>query len=223
MAATAGYNTLVKIGLITDVTTRTDYALSEVSGSGGLIWAGGSERYIWDPSTTLIVKINSTPTASGWTFDYLLGILTFDSDQSGNTIEVTGDSFDVFTVAQAHACSLTISAAMLEDTVYQDTAISRIYGLFDVSGTLSRFELGNADYDPGAGTVSMYDIMTNRRTVILEVRPVASLDAVFRITALLESEEASTEVAGILDSVATFQGTLLTGASSSVAYGDPQP
>ena len=68
---------------------------------------------------------------------------------------------------------------------------------FDVSGTLSRFELGNADYGPGAGTVSMYDIMTNRRTVVLEVRPVASLDAVFRITALPESEEASTEVAGI--------------------------
>ena len=128
MAATAGYNTLSDRPYHRRDDAHRPRAQRGVC-PGGLIWAGGSERYIWDPSTTLIVKINSDPTASGWTFDHLLGILTFDSDQSGNTIEVTGDSFDVFTVAQAHACSLTISAAMLEDTVYQDTAISRIYGL----------------------------------------------------------------------------------------------
>lgn len=223
MAAQAGYQARVQIGLATDTTARTDYALTLVTGSGGLIWRGGSERYVWDPATTITVKINTTPTASGWSFDYWLGILTFDSDQTGNTIEITGETFDMFTIAQAHACTVTISAMMLEDTVYQDTAVSRIAGLLDVAGTIARFETGAADYDSGGGTVSVFDAITNRRTVILEIRPVLTADHVFRCSALLESEEEGVEVAGLLDSVVSFQGTLLPNATTSAGYGDPIP
>ena len=223
MAAIAGYQARVQIGLSTDTTARTDYALTLVTGSGGLIWRGGTERYIWDPATTITVKINSTPTASGWTFDYFLGILTFDSDQTGNTIEITGETFDMFTIAQANAYTITISTMLLEDTVFQDTAVSRIAGLKDVSGTISRLETANADWDTGGGTVSAYDTLASGRTLILEIRPNLTTDHVYRASVILESEENSAEVAGLATAVFSFQGVLLPNATTSVSYGDPIP
>lgn len=223
MAATAGYQARVQIGIITDTTARTAYAVTEVSGSGGLIWKGGSERYIWDPATPITVEVDAAPVTTGWTFDYLLGILTFDSDQSGSTITVTGETFDMFTIAQAHSFTLNIMRTMLEDTVFQDTAVSRIYGLKDVNGTVSRFETALADWDSGAGTISAWDTLNSGRVLIIEIRPNLTLDDVFRASVIFESEENSAEVSGLAEAVFSFQGVLLENATTSATFGDPIP
>lgn len=220
MAAIAGYKARVQIGALAGTTTRTDYAMTD-SGDG-LVWhTSTGDRYIFDPGTPITVEVDATPTASGWTFDYLLGLLTFDADQSGSTVTITGESFDMFTIAQASSATISITAQMLDQTVFQNTAINRLAGLFDVTGTVSRFEVGTADYDSGAGTFTIFNEILNRRTVVLELRPDLTLDGVYRCFALLESEEESAGVADLQTAVFTFQGTVPPGGTVSVAYGDP--
>lgn len=221
MAATAGHKAQVRIGVLGDKTTRTDYELDEVSGSSGLLWAGGAERYIWDPGVPITVKINGSGAASGWVFDYLLGILSFDADQTGNTIEITGSTFDLHVIAQAHAVSVSVSKAMLESTVFGDEAVRRIPGLNDVTGTISRFETGAADYDIGAGSLTIYDVIESGEAVVLDIRPDSNGPSAIRCTALLESEASSSDVTGIQEAVVTFQGTLLDGATASASIGNP--
>lgn len=221
--ASAGFKSRVMIN--SGSIAQTDYIVAD-SGDG-LTWRGSdSHRYVWDPAVGVVVKVDGAVVdPSTYTFDYLLGLVTFNASQSGSAVRVTGTSLIMATVFTAQGWTASVSIKELDDTVLEDDAISRAGGLFDVTGTVSRLDVGQTDYDDnGARTVTIADALLNRQYKVIEHRPNTDADEVIRVWALFLQDQVTSEVADLSKAVLTYNGCVPTdNVSRSFAWGSPVP
>lgn len=209
MAATAAYATTIKVsGTSTAFTTE---ACTLVSGKTYQIT--DTAKRIWDPNTDIRVFDNSvevTDDANIESYDMLFGKVTFASGYTPTTpITITGAYMPMHAVSQPKEFSLNISHNLLNGNYFRASGTDqiRLAGLRDCSGSIGRIEDGLVDIDTGGGTLRMWDILTNKVPVVLEIvfGGSASNDMTFRGWIMLENDEIGGDVDALIESTLAFQ------------------
>lgn len=154
-----------------------------------------------DPSVAVTVDDGGVPIASAniQSIDYLHGIVVLDSGYTpSGAVTVDANYLPLSQIADVYTTSITTTVTMLDDTVYEDTAVSRKAGLKDISGSFSA-------YDEGATAIS--GLLGNGTVLFLtfEHTGSASVDHM-RARVLLESDDSSVSVDGLVESTYSFVG-----------------
>ena len=154
-----------------------------------------------DPSVAVTVDDGGVPIASAniQSIDYLHGIIVLDSGYTpSGAVTVDANYLPLSQIADVYTTSITTTVTMLDDTVYEDTAVSRKAGLKDISGSFSA-------YDEGATAIS--ELLGNGTVLFLtfEHTGSASVDHM-RARVLLESDDSSVSVDGLVESTYSFVG-----------------
>lgn len=154
-----------------------------------------------DPSVAVTVDDGGVPIASAniESIDYLHGIIVLDSAYTpSGAVTVDANYLPLSQIADVYTTSITTTVTMLDDTVYEDTAVSRKAGLKDISGSFSA-------YDEGATAIS--ELLGNGTVLFLtfEHTGSASVDHM-RARVLLESDDSSVSVDGLVESTYSFVG-----------------
>ena len=154
-----------------------------------------------DPSIAVTVDDGGVPIASAniESIDYLHGIIVLDSGYTpSGAITVDGNYLPLSQIADVYTTSITTTVTMLDDTVYEDTAVSRKAGLKDISGSFSAYD---------EGTTAISELVGNGTVVFLtfEHTGSASVDHM-RARVLLESDDSSVSVDGLIESTYSFVG-----------------
>jgi len=157
--AVASYNTTIKAG--GTPTTMTDEDMSVVTGNQYQI--DDATKQILDRDTDVTVKVDGTTVDnSNYSIDYLFGMVTFTSSQTGD-VTISGKFIPTTAVGGASQYGLNISSDILDKTDFETTGFrSKDYGLSDVSVTLERF-------DDLAKTFK--DKILNREGLMIEITP----------------------------------------------------
>lgn len=154
-----------------------------------------------DPSVAVTVDDGGVPIASAniESIDYLHGIIVLDSGYTpSGAITVDANYLPLSQIADVYTTSITTTVTMLDDTVYEDTAVSRKAGLKDISGSFSAYD---------EGTTAISELVGNGTVVFLtfEHTGSASVDHM-RARVLLESDDSSVSVDGLVESTYSFVG-----------------
>jgi hypothetical protein len=111
-----------KVGAVYTQTTASSSAFTDEAttdkGDGLTFEIDDSTKRYWDKDTAVSVSVNATPVTTGFSIEYAGGRIVFDSDQSGNTVIVSGASFTVSQTAGFFNWSLSKSADMPECTTF---------------------------------------------------------------------------------------------------------
>ena len=200
--------------------------------SGTMIQIGSTKSYraddvtrIWDPEATFVIQDNAvTVSPSNYTIDYLLNRVTFaDSYTVTGPVTYSGENRLRQVIGLANGVSLNLSANMLDKTFFQDTAVDRLAGLFDCTGTIDTIDDGLEDYDSSGTDGSFYAILNSRRFMILEINPDTDFDFVFRVCAQFEQVEAAAQVDDLVRAILTYQGRLVGNLTRSFSFGELTP
>jgi len=93
-----------------------------------------SKRYV-DKDTAVTVKVNGTAQSSGWTIDYVGGIITFDSALTDtDTVTVSGAYFNVSQVAGFFNWEVEINADELDTTEFGSSWRTKLPVLLGFNG-----------------------------------------------------------------------------------------
>lgn len=206
MAATPGYNATIE--LTGAPASMTDEAMSEI-GSTDVYYIDDSTKNLFDPEGTFVVEDGGgTVPTDEYSIDYLLGQVTFTTSPTG-AVTITGDYLPRYTIGVCYEAAINPTRQMLEDTTFGDTAMSRLAGLHDITGSLSLFDFGLTDFDTGGSSgVTIYAALTNGTAKALSISLDDSDDEVIRLLTLFESDEVSSSVEDLVMSTLTFQGIL---------------
>jgi len=189
--ALQGY--LASIKAQSSATVMTDEA---TTGVGDLAYTiTDTSKLVIDLNTDLVVEDSGTVTTEAYTVDYLNGVITF-ADAVSRTITVTGAYVTLTSVAIANSVSLSLSADMLENTVFGD-----VYKTFQ-SGLVT----GTADL---GGFFAVDDIFNEAilagTYMVLEYY--ADATHKFRFYALATSVNTDSPVAGLITESMSYQLT----------------
>jgi len=189
--ALQGY--LASIKAQSSATVMTDEA---TTGAGNLVYTiTDTAKLVIDLNTDLVVEDSGTVTTEAYTVDYLNGVITF-ADAVSRTITVTGAYVTLTSVAIANSVSLSLSADMLENTVFGD-----VYKTFQ-SGLVT----GTADL---GGFFAVDDIFNEAilagTYMVLEYY--ADATHKFRFYALATSVNTDSPVAGLITESMSYQLT----------------
>ncbi len=209
MTGVAGYKTTVKIGGTSTVFTAESFSL--VSGNTWQI--DDSSRRIWDRLAVFSFREGTEDLVATdiLSIDYLFGTVTFTTPMS--SIEGDGFYMPMTDIAGAHSYSLTHAGDILDDTDFAGAAAdqmhSRIYGLRDVSLSVSRWETGDQQF---------FNAINNRTPLIIEVRP-GDTNPVARGWFVPESEVRSGDVSSLEAADLSFQ--LDGDVNAQFSWGNP--
>ena len=216
--ATAGFNCALK--LANGSTAFTGEGMTD-SGDGLRYYMTDAADQPLDPATAITVYDGGSPVAAAdYTVNHLMGYVTFASSPGG-AVTIDGAVLDFETIAQARQFSFSASEAMLDTTVFEDTAIDRIGGLQDVAFTFSMLEAYSADLDPGAGTLVISTLLANGTAKLVEVSFGASVTTYARAFILFESGEVSAQPDSLSEWSISAMGALPGAAVYSWWIGDP--
>jgi hypothetical protein len=126
-------------------------------------------------------------------------IIVLDSGYTpSGAITVDANYLPLSQISDVYTTSITTTVTMLDDTVYEDTAVSRKAGLKDISGSFSAYD---------EGTTAISELVGNGTVVFLtfEHTGSASVDHM-RARVLLESDDSSVSVDGLVESTYSFVG-----------------
>ena len=199
--ATAGYSAkLYRSGTSTSMTAE---ATTLVTGKTYRI-TNAAKRML-DPSVAVTVDDGGVPIASAniQSIDYLHGIVVLDSGYTpSGAVTVDANYLPLSQIADVYTTSVTTTVNMLDDTVYEDTAVSRKAGLKDISGSFSV-------YDEGATALSALCEAGTIVYITFQHTGSASV-AHMRARVLLESDDSSVSVDGLVESTYSFVGASTT-------------
>ena len=192
----AAYRALIKASGTS--TSFTDEPASNTSGNSYRI--DDSTKQILDRAVAVVVEVGGTVVASTeYKIDYLFGIVTFTSSQTGN-VTVTGNYIPTVSVAGANQYSVDITGDILDNTNFVDSQSNggyrtRQYGMLDVSANISRF-------DDLAKTFKTK--LENRKVVLLEIQPAGGTETI-RGWFVIESSNSQGEISSLEVESLTFQ------------------
>jgi hypothetical protein len=197
MAATAGYNAkLYRSGTSTAMTAE---ATTLVTGKTYRI-TNAAKRML-DPSVAVVVEDSGSPVVPLF-IDYLHGLVTFHPLYTVlGPITIDANYLPLTQIADVYNASFSTSVMMLDDTVYEDAQVSRKAGLKDISGSFSC-------YDEGATALS--SLLAAGTVLYLTWQQTGSgSTGHLRARVLLESEDVSAAVDGLIESTYNFTGASL--------------
>jgi hypothetical protein len=195
--ATAGYSAkLYRSGTSTAMTAE---ATTLVTGKTYRI-TNAAKRML-DPAVAVVVDDGGSPVSASdiLSIDYLHGLVTFDPSYTvSGAITFDANYLPLSQIADVYNASFSTSVMMLDDTVYEDTTVSRKAGLKDLSGSFSA-------YDEAATAIS--SLMAASTVLYLTWMQTGSATADhLRARVLLESEDASVAVDGLVESTYNVVG-----------------
>lgn len=195
--ATAGYSAkLYRSGTSTAMTAE---ATTLVTGKTYRI-TNAAKRML-DPAVAVVVDDGGSPVSASdiLSIDYLHGLVTFDPSYTvSGAVTFDANYLPLSQIADVYNASFSTSVMMLDDTVYEDTTVSRKAGLKDLSGSFSA-------YDEAATAIS--SLMAAGTVLYLTWMQTGSATADhLRARVLLESEDASVAVDGLVESTYNVVG-----------------
>jgi hypothetical protein len=195
--ATAGYSAkLYRSGTSTSMTAE---ATTLVTGKTYRI-TNAAKRML-DPAVAVVVDDGGSPVSASdiLSIDYLHGLVTFDPSYTvSGAITFDANYLPLSQIADVYTASFSTSVMTLDDTVYEDTAVSRKAGLKDLSGSFSA-------YDEAATAIS--SLMAAGTVLYLTWMQTGSATADhLRARVLLESEDASVAVDGLVETTYNVVG-----------------
>jgi hypothetical protein len=195
--ATAGYSAkLYRSGTSTAMTAE---ATTLVTGKTYRI-TNAAKRML-DPAVAVVVDDGGSPVSASdiLSIDYLHGLVTFDPSYTvSGAITFDANYLPLSQIADVYNASFSTSVMMLDDTVYEDTTVSRKAGLKDLSGSFSA-------YDEAATAIS--SLMAAGTVLYLTWMQTGSATADhLRARVLLESEDASVAVDGLVETTYNVVG-----------------
>lgn len=198
--ATAGYNAkLYRSGTSTAMTAE---ATTLVTGKTYRI-TNAAKRML-DPAVAVVVDDGGSPVSASdiLSIDYLHGLVTFDPSYTvSGAVTFDANYLPLTQIADVYNASFSTSVMMLDDTVYEDAQVSRKAGLKDISGSFSC-------YDEGATALS--SLLAAGTVLYLTWQQTGSGSTPhLRARVLLESEDASAAVDGLIESTYNFTGASL--------------
>ena len=154
-----------------------------------------------DPTVAVVVDDSGSPVSASdiLSIDYLHGIVTFDPSYTvSGAVTVDANYIPLSEIAAVYNASFSTNIMPLDNTVYEDTAVSRKAGLKDISGSFS-------SYDEGATAIS--SLLAAGTVLYLTWMQTGSATADhMRARVLLESEDVSVAVDGLVESTYNFTG-----------------
>ncbi|HEY7824082.1 MAG TPA: hypothetical protein VIG24_14675 [Acidimicrobiia bacterium] len=154
-----------------------------------------------DPAVAVVVDDGGSPVSASdiLSIDYLHGIVTFDPSYTVvGAITVDANYLPLTQIADVYSVDASTSVMALDNTIYEDTAVSRIAGLKDISGSFSA-------YDEGATAISaLAEAGTVVYLTLLHTGSAAT--AHLRARVLIESDDSSVAVDGLVESSYSFVG-----------------
>jgi len=208
--ATPGY--LAQIQVSGAALATVNEAFTMLSGNITYQVTNAAKRII-DWNSTLTVQIStdggaSYVTVTNYSVDYLFGRLTFTvANPVGALIRASYNYLPLFGFAEGRDVSFDVAAAELDTTVFGDTSTHRINGLFDVSGSITGFNLLNVEIDaPATAEKTLAELLNDRDFVVLTYKPDSGGSFEMRAVVMFSNESLSQAVDGLVESTVTFMG-----------------
>jgi len=170
-----------------EATTTSDNLTFTITDSNKSVWAYGSD---------VVVKVNAGVVTTGFTLKPLTGQVVFDSDQTGNTITVSGDYVTLTTVANAKSFSFSGSADALDSTKFLDTNRRFESGLRTATAELGEWYTTSDIF---------YDLLVNGSIKVVEYYVDAT--NVIRFYAFITQQQINAPVEGLIDQAISLQVT----------------
>lgn len=211
MAATAGFNTTIKISGTSTVVT------GEACTGATTTWQiTAASKRILNPSVTPTWYDNGVAIASNQvsSVNYLTGTVVFTGSKTG-PITVDASYLPMLTYTGARSVNVTFEADELDTSVFGTQWRKRIQGLKTASGKVENLELMTADLDPGVGTRKLSTVFTNGTQVVLELSPDGGT-TFYRFWAVLFTTEDTSAVDALVVTSADFTSVAVTAADGTV-------
>ena len=197
MTASAGYAAkLYRSGTSTSMTAE---ATTLVTGKTYRI-TNAAKRML-DPAVAVVVDDGGSPVSASdiLSIDYLHGLVTFDPSYTvSGAVTLDANYLPLSQIGDVYNASFTSTLTMLDDTVYEDTAVSRKAGLKDITGSFTA-------YDEGATAISSL-LAAGTVLYLTWMQTGSAAEDHLRSRVLLESEDASVAVDGLVESTYNFVG-----------------
>jgi hypothetical protein len=195
--ATAGYSAkLYRSGTSTSMTAEATTLVT-----GKTYRVTNAAKRMLDPAVAVVVDDGGSPVSASdiLSIDYLHGLVTFDPSYTvSGAITFDANYLPLSQIADVYNASFSTSVMMLDDTVYEDTTVSRKAGLKDLSGSFSA-------YDEAATAIS--SLMAAGTVLYLTWMQTGSATVDhLRARVLLESEDASVAVDGLVETTYNVVG-----------------
>jgi len=180
-----------RIQITGDPVSVTGQSTRNVSGNIYEIDQQSGVRDVWDPTAEVNVYENGTLVTSGYTEQYLLGRIKFDSAPT-EPVTVDVSYLPRYTVAEVHAFTLTADGKLNDTPTLGDRGQRRHRSHYDFTANFDQYELGDDTLDSG-GTEDQYiEVFTGDRQVVLAfdfdttVSPVTTMRAIGRFNTVDE-------------------------------------
>ena len=211
MAATAGFNTTIKIG------GTSTAATGEACSGATTTWrVTSASKRIFDPTVTPDWYDNAVPilAADIVSVDYLTGTVVFTGSKTG-PITVDMSYIPMLTYTGARSVDVTFEAAELDTSVFGTQWKNRIQGLKTASGKVENLELMTTDLDPGAGSRTLSAVFTNGTQVVLELAP-SGATTFYKFWAILMSVDDTSAVDALVVTMADFSSVAIVAADGTL-------
>lgn len=216
MAVQPGY--LASVRVSNTSTAVVDQGMSD-GGDQTTWYTTNSAQNVWDPTVTPTFEDNGVAIPAGDIASYsaALGKVTFTGTKVG-PITMTGNFLEMHTEVFARGYSASIRRAMLDATVFGDTAVDRVAGLIDAGFTLESLSPGLDDLDGGAGELKLANVLLAGTTKLVELNPDGGTK-LWRIWCKFEQDDIGTAPDDLVGASISGQGVSY-GGERSVHYGD---
>lgn len=191
--ALQGYKALVKaessqIAFTDEATTTSDNITYQITDTA---------KRIWGFDSTIIVEDAAVPTTEDYTINRFNGTITFDSEDGGRVITVTGDYVLLTTVAEAKEWSFDGVMELPDSTVFQDTERGFTPALLTATATIGKFY-----------SVDNYfiDMLFDGTTKVIELYPDSTGDP-FIVYGLVASDSITTAIEALIEESINIQIT----------------
>jgi hypothetical protein len=181
-------------------TAFTAEAMTLFSGSGDTaVWQiTSATKQLWNPEIAVVVNDDGNPLTEGTDFEvesYLYGrirLLGYTLIDPSPTVD--GEYLPLLTVDRASQYTLEVTNNLSEVPRMDSTQCQRrITGLTDVTFSLSRWEMGLHDYDPGAGS-KRFGVLAGAGTTIFIEFTFGTSAGGARLACLIDSDNITSSV-----------------------------
>ena len=156
-------------------------------------------KRVFDRKAEISVYVDEVITGESYSVNRLRGIIEFDDEDSERgEVTLDGEYLPMSKAGGANEYDYTIEADNLEATEFQSDWITRVQGLLDISGSLSIwYDLD--DY--------FADALMDESVVVIEFYSSDNVEPDLKCWAVLDSDEMSVAVDGLVEQSVDFEGT----------------
>lgn len=209
-----------KIIGVGDSVSFSNEAMSDTG--DGYTWQTSTlTKSIWDPEQTMVVEVDSgggygVVSAANYTLDYVVGKVTFASDQTGNSVRISGYYHPRYTIAQARAASMAVSRKPNDGNRFGDGGQRRKYGRLDCGSEITILDENMDPIDGGGGSEdSILDMILAAKRTCLEINPDRDNSRFFRFWCRFYSQGQELANDSISTSTLSASGTNITPTMST--------